>query len=529
MSDSSLIHNLFAETEPLDPFDQFTETQWQWLQDYNNGNYSGGQIKFDTLSLKSQWVDYRSAYLAVPITLAPDGQGTLNTWAITADTLTSVTQVVVKNSICSLIQSMVINTGSGQNIINEFNSPQLINNIRLMVENSIDWTNSEGAEYMFAPDTNLSSNNVTSIATLPMCSAVQNQIIASLANNSATNKGWAKRFGYILQQSGSSVTSNLAATGLSFTAILPLRLLHDFFEQLDFPMINLRFQMNFYMANQINGVSTPASASLQGGYPFATMASAAGYSNPYAYIGGGNGSCRLYYKTVKYTDVVGAQIAERMAQGFTKTVKYITTDYTTLATAVSAAALTTSVQVPSFIISAGTVRPLRVWCLLPSATQLLGTPALNTTITPATNNCVDPNVWPIVCTGRLINSNILINGTNYFNNNIAGNNGNTDYEWWQFLKEQLPGYGETNTLGGTLSYYDWQTSYRFYCFDISRAKDRIKAPNDAVTIQLQSNAINVNTSGNGGNTLICLTERQQIVKIRLSSSDVEVLVGINAY
>lgn len=485
-----MIQNLFAEAEPLNPVDEFSDSQWQYLPDYNNLTYTNGRIQFDTLPLKSQWVNYRTAYLAVPITVAAattDGSA----WDITASTA-SATEVVVKNSILSLIQGLVINTGTGTNIVNENNAPQFINNIRLLVDNSVDWTNNEGALLQFNKDTVAGSGNTSTSLNTPA--------IANLTT-STVNGGWTKRFGYIINQ---SLVGAIATTSLQFTAILPLRLLHDVFEQMDFPLINLRFQMNF--------LTSFTSGTTSAGANFFPMAATPTYSSPVITIANGIQTCRLYYEVIKFGPKVGEEVSRRMNAGFDKTIKFLTTDYNTTTQVTNGNTLT-------YTISPGTVRPVRIWAMLP-VTASFSVPTGNAAGTAG----YDGHVFPLVTCGILNNINIQVNSVNYYLNNVAavGN----DWEAYELLRQEMPGYGESNVLTGGISYSDWLINYRIYVFNVSRAQTRLRSPNDAVSLQITALTT---TNSAQASTLMCLTEREQILKIRMSSSDVEVVVGINAY
>ena len=468
MSDQQEIHSLFNEEKDNENY-QYTDAQWAFIPDYNNGSYQN-QIQFDTVSAKDQFVDWHTGYLAVPLQV----QSSTGTVPYTAGTATApAVAPAIKASLLSLLYGIVITNGSGATLVSD-NGIQFINNIRLVVENSLDWVNSEGAEIMFSKDT-ANSASVQALSAAPSTT--------NYGGNSTTfNSGLLNR---------SILIQNLAtfsAGVFSFTAIIPLKLIHDFFMQLDFPIINMRFQINFLHSFGSNNQ-----------YPcgIAGTGTTAATDIPKFTIGGGIGACRLYYRKLTFTPEVAQKLALRMQKGWTKTVKFLCTDFYNILNNNSTVNI-------SQVITPSTVRPLRVWTLLYPAGAITGQTLPS----------------PLVATGQLTNVNLSINNINYYQNSLV-----LPHEFWEQLREQFPNMGSSSTLGSMINYNDFITLYRYHCFDISRLKDRLKNPNDSVSILLTASRAE---SAPAAMDYVFLVEREQSVKFHFTSSDVTVTVGPNA-
>ncbi len=125
---------------------------------------------------------------------------------------------------------------------------------------------------------------------------------------------------------GTTPNGQLAVNGghtYSYNAVIPLKILHDFFRQLDFPIINVGFNFlfNLAQANGPNGAITypPLMTSNN-----VNMITGGGDNTPYPtiYYGkafkGSSEACRLYYRVVKFSPADNARMAEKLTTGFTK-------------------------------------------------------------------------------------------------------------------------------------------------------------------------------------------------------------------
>src|SRR5437879_11446519 len=96
MTDSELISNLTGDSNVLM---EFSERQWVWLPDNNQGSYTSGRLEFDTTSMKNSWILWNTAFIQVPIRIV-SGTGT--------NAYTAATRVALRNSVASLIWGMVV-------------------------------------------------------------------------------------------------------------------------------------------------------------------------------------------------------------------------------------------------------------------------------------------------------------------------------------------------------------------------------------------------------------------------------------
>jgi hypothetical protein len=133
----------------------------------------------------------------------------------------------------------------------------------------------------------------------------------------------------------SGLTATFGGHQYFYVAILPLKTLHDFWMQLNIPIINVGFNITLYL-NQSHGASaatTPVFPPLQTSQNVDSVAGQliAGATdttpNPSIFYGvtsgqGGGSGTRLYYRSVKFMPADNARVAEKLTSGFTKSVIY---------------------------------------------------------------------------------------------------------------------------------------------------------------------------------------------------------------
>jgi hypothetical protein len=112
-------------------------------------------------------------------------------------------------------------------------------------------------------------------------------------------------------------------------------------------------------------------------------------------------------------------VAERLTTGFTKSVKFISCDWTPFTTLVGPAQ--SGFQ---YNITTGLVHPLRLW--------ILGYPVLAANGTLGGNVLLQPWFAPGVITGSFIQCNVLVNNIPYFRQNFQ-----VTEDKWEQLKEQF--------------------------------------------------------------------------------------------
>lgn len=519
MSDAALLQNL-KERGTVTP-DSFNNKQWKYLPDISNGDYTQ-QISFDTQKLANSWVNYYEGYLFIPL-------GVSSTQAETTSSDGTFPMVAFKQSFLSLIAGIQINRGDGLSIVAE-NNIQFINNLRLMVEKSLDWTTSEGAEIQFAMDTSR-VNNPNPYATT-----------TSVANL-AFNRGFSDRMIFIMDsavQTG-SYSSATTASYYQINALIPLRLLHSFFDSMNFPLINTRFLINFILAspigNQGNGItclqaettatiaSSPPTAILANAYGIVTVPSTNFIATPTGIKviistngtqAAGAGACRLYYNTVTLNEHDAQEAIAQLKMNKPRRMEFISTDtYINLI-----GAKTMPLGLFSQIINAATVKPIRIWALYYPANANYASSSLQT----ATNS-TPQIVAGAIGAGSAVNVKIS-------NNQYLENFPTTSNEMWQYLKEQFPNYGGAgNTLGSLINYDSFLNLYRYHCFDVSRVKDRLKNSSDPVQIELDATLTAITPyDGSGPFTTfdaVYIVEKANVAVFHFSSSEVQITVGQN--
>jgi hypothetical protein len=181
----------------------FLNQSWLSVIDSNNGSYTSSQSTLETTSLASsdRFMDYREAYLSIPLLLTLGNATNVNTAGLTS--ATNVSKIMgLKNSYTSLIHSMSVDL-NGTNIIQSTPFSELYNAFKLMT--SLSWGDvaTQGPTIGFYPDdvmaaTSFTADNVGGSAGM----VVNNNDVLTPTLDSATlgkkgNKGFAERLSYI--------------------------------------------------------------------------------------------------------------------------------------------------------------------------------------------------------------------------------------------------------------------------------------------------------------------------------------------
>jgi hypothetical protein len=204
-----------------------------------------------------------------------------------------------------------------------------------------------------------------------------------------------------------------------YRAIVPLKLLHDFFRQLDFPIINVGFNFQFTFAQQhganINYTYPPIQTS-NNTYLIAGGSDTTPYPSIwYGRETSGAQGTRLYYRVVKFSPADNARMAEKLTTGFTKSIKFISADWFREPVPVSNASATHQFQ-----FSTSVVHPLRVWVQpYPVLTYAAGTAGQVSTPAQSREALVDPTFAPGVVTAYFSQSNIQVNNVPYYRQNFS--------------------------------------------------------------------------------------------------------------
>lgn len=338
------------------------------------------------------------------------------------------------------------------------------------------------------------------------------------------NKGFLERItifqntsSYVYTPTGPSPngnqTNSFGIHTFYYVATIPLKLLHDFWQQLNFPIINVGFQLTFNL-NQSHGITT------QGFFPpFQTswnQGRIAGGTDisprPAIYYGKSEASSgsRLYYRTVKFSPADNARMAEKLTTGFTKSVKFICTDWIQQNNLIDPNSGTMQYQIANSV-----VHPLRLWVLPYAVNNNLTTttdPVTGTAITVAGSFLQDDTYAPGVITGYYNQTNVLVNNVPYYRQNMQN---------YQDLWEQLAEQFNPDT-GSMIRYVDWRNYKRYHCYDLTRLSERLQSPTEPVSLIFQGSRADGLPYRLQNYYLI---ERLNQVTFRFSSSDVAIVVG----
>ena len=130
----------------------FLNQSWLSVLDSNNGSYSSSQATLETTSLASsdRFMDYREAYLSIPLLLTLGNNTNVNNDGLA--NATNVSKIMgLKNSYTSLIHSMSVDL-NGTNIIQSTPFSELYNAFKLMTSFSWGDVMTQGPSIGFFPD-----------------------------------------------------------------------------------------------------------------------------------------------------------------------------------------------------------------------------------------------------------------------------------------------------------------------------------------------------------------------------------------
>jgi hypothetical protein len=284
MSSDLVVYNQSIEEKPVSSV--MTDKKWLNVLDQNNGSYSSGQSTLETTSLSTsdRFMNYREAYLAVPVLLTVGNNTNANNAGM-ANATNKSKLVGLKNSYTTLIHSMSVDL-NGTNIVQSTPFSEFYNAFNLMTCMSWDDVKTQGSSIGFYPDDALSAVSFTADAPEgSAASTVNNQDLVTPGSETIAvlghigNKGFSERLKYInydatgkingaaaeAAQSAFLTAANantlyksqvftLAAGGgaaspviqVQVMAIIKLRHLHNFFNNIPLAKgLQFRFIINF--------------------------------------------------------------------------------------------------------------------------------------------------------------------------------------------------------------------------------------------------------------------------------------------
>lgn len=507
---------------------QYEKVQWVQLSDEQGGTYDAGQVSFNTQSMGTSNVVTSESIFALPITIGHDADR----------------KITVKNAILSLIQGLTVDSVAGTSIVSEQLSTPVVANLRLLLDSTIGFHDSN--ELFYAGKDQYIMPSVR-----PTLSSEVGGVQPRNSGKQATidpfhNSALATRISVFDVRANAQSVGAPAVTinGTTYTgsrqlvALIPLKFIHDFFAQRNFPLPNLALRITFniagvagyqtycpwtcptFAAHRTLGdpdVATPLGvlgdiAGGNAGQPTGaemvtilgrTLAPAVSASvKPGAEIaksapertsGWVTKPC-LYLKTVYFKSEDAKALAAKIAAGYDHPLTYTVSNYYP------------TVQSQSHInqpIGQGLIRPTRVWAF-PLPTGTLASEA----------NCFPAHIGP----NGLKNVNIQLNGNNFYNMPFR-----SQYELFREFKTQLIGGGSMSMCSTPISYTDWILGMNPYCFDLSR-NPTVQANQDC-RLTFEADAFTLATGQDLANPydLCIVVERLKTCVIHVSAGGVSIL------
>lgn len=261
MSTASDVFLFERSNAPSKDANVFLKKQWIQISDQQNGVYRANQSQIVTSAIAndSRWASYRDAFIAMPLVYSLSGTGVPNT-AVAATSMDY--SLGYKNWFGQMIHSIQVSLG-GSTIVQQTAFANIWNHFKLMTTLSYGDVLSMGASIGFFPDDPMSVG-FTSAATTDGMGTCNNRnafgppLVTGVHNSyNEYNQGLLKRQQYInydpdgLTNVGQSAYSTLltanacnaiyksyvfrkvtGVTQIAVMAILPLRQLHSFFDNM---------------------------------------------------------------------------------------------------------------------------------------------------------------------------------------------------------------------------------------------------------------------------------------------------------
>lgn len=424
MSDQDQLESLL---NPQDGEDQlFNKLQLEYITQLSGKPTTANQknIIFSFQDVKDCFISFKDAWIEIPVTVTALAGGSAKPFSVAP-------LLAAKASLLSLLNSVRVTTVGNSSLLDTEANLHLSANLRLLLENNPEFLQTVASQIHYSKDYP-HSTSVGMKGESSLTGARTDEFVAAdnCARTSDYNVGFMKRRSALLADADS-----VATTDIKFRAKIPLKYIHDFFAQLDFPIYYPNIKIEFYFNVNNNGSYLPFS---YGRKTAATYESdAADYT--VTLTDDGIAEPRLYYHRVVLPPEMAAQVAKKFESGFSRTIRY--RRYDVRDPEPIAAGVTFEKD-----ISTDSVATRRVFGLLQ----------------PTVTNSADGVKWPspLLTVGSLEDANVKIHKISQFDNNINGN-----AERWYHLKSEFPYMGVDN---GPLDYKEFTSRYNILCMNVTR-------------------------------------------------------------
>ena len=463
----------FLNTAPV-TIPQWADRELLWFPDVNNGQYST-QVVFDGMTAVNSWNAFAEAYLVIPLAVSSS----------TTTPYTSSTVVGPREGIQGIFTGLSF--GDEVSVWFNENSGQtpLINAVRATLDHSMEWAENEAKEQMFTPtDSSYIATDCTAALATPGAgyglnfqplagAAGSNVEVGATISTSVRNPLYNRAAEETARQFALQCPFNSTLNAFCGNVIIPLKSLHNFFEQL--PILkSFHMKMTLFFA----GAYQPFFAANGAPAPKITIGA----------NGTGLTQCQLYYPAVTPTPALASKLEERL-KSYKRVIKYLACDY--FGQSVS----NNTQQSVSQVISQSICSPQRVWCF-----------AVPTGALTASNS------WsPLMGAATFSSVNIVLGGRQYLNFPLS----RADMFWSQ-IKSVLPMSGVSDCVSGLISWEGQLANRRWVVVNTSRMQnDRdVTTP---TTLQWVSNRADSGSGAGGAGYGPCdyiwLVERSYAVTI----------------
>lgn len=508
----------------------FSSKETLFLQDLNNGVYTSGQLQFDLSGFANsgKLIDWSSAYLAIPFTIGVISEDGTNFALNTANVKQYLASL--KNGSFQIIDSLQVKVNN-IDMLNQINNLNGLVAYKLMSELSSNDIANLGPSINFVPDVGTSfisdstlgitnTNAYAELGLVPLRTGAA-ATPAAAGNYTPSNTGLRKRLqanNYVAGQfpAGTYTAAQCVAEGKSYVtltsatvqqfdmvAIVYLRHLSDLFKKWNMPSRKHYVTLTLRL-NQGNVVMTTG---VSGGNATATFAAPT--------LSSGSSLPICIESNIALSGVTGAS---RVAFGYgvsQATATYATTSTTFTNTITRNArcyvdAYTPTPMCEKLLLDAGPRKIMYEDYMLYTITAQAAGSTINWLVSGSTKNPQKLVIIPYVTNAQAVaplsspylspfdtapattspvsldRFQVYIGGQSIFNGEI-------DYGYDQFLQQTRPASklfgGRFDGLSGDLIGMDaWQSLYRYYVFDLTRAKNIVKDEAKSIAIRCVNNS-----------------------------------------